>query len=243
MPVGTPIGRSANPMNMGAGAANVPGGLSIGSSNNNKDEGENEDGDGDQGDEQRNNSGGNASGNSRKRRRASSSAGNNASSPTTRAAAAANQAAQAQNNNSAPVSAPPAPQPGSGTQGGQGGPTTSPHARTSMPLPIPQQGGPVPISPTGGLTSPLDHQQQQHRPQAAPTYGHQPYPGGDMYPGSGAPPGGYAPGGPPAGAPYHPVPTYDPSGVPGGAPGGQPGGMPPPAWGPNPGAVPQYGRR
>ena len=38
MPVGTPIGRSANPMNMGGGPPNVPGGLSI--SGGSKEEGD-----------------------------------------------------------------------------------------------------------------------------------------------------------------------------------------------------------
>ncbi|KAJ3489225.1 hypothetical protein NLI96_g2270 [Meripilus lineatus] len=185
MPVGTPIGRSSNPMNIpgshAGGPANVPGGLSIsGSAGSGKEEGENEEADGEQPGSATDRSasdGGNATG--RKRRRASStatnpnsSAQNQAGGPTTRAAAA--------NNTAVPPSAPP-PQ----------GPTTSPHTRTAMPLPIPQS-GPVAMSPTQGLPSPLDSHRQ---PPQSPNY--TPYGAGDMYqPGQQAyaPPG---PGGPP----------------------------------------------
>ena len=93
MPIGTPIGRSANPVNMPGshgGPANVPGGLSISGS---KDETEEAGDDADGGDNAGDRSGGaaNNNGGGRKRRRTSSSAAN-----TSGAAAAATAATRSQ---------------------------------------------------------------------------------------------------------------------------------------------------
>ncbi|KAK7690378.1 hypothetical protein QCA50_007036 [Cerrena zonata] len=249
MPVGTPIGRSANPMNMGGGPPNVPGGLSI--SGGSKEEGDDGDGEGegDSGNERNANSANNTSGGqtgpARKRRRASSSAGtnanNNGNSPTTRSAAAAAAAANQQSSQQAQQQPQLSP---TATQQNQG--PTSPHARQPMPLPIPQSAPGAPpgvMSPTGSLASPLDHQQHRAPPPPSPQSYHAPYPSGEMYGQPGAPQPGYgpSPGGPP-GAPYG-YPPHDPqaAAAAAAAAGGQPG-MPPPAWGAQPG-VPQYGRR
>jgi len=219
LPVGTPIGRSSNPMNMpghGGQAANVPGGLSI--SGNGKEEEEGEQGDGEtstsatRAPETPTND---APSSNRKRRRASSTAG---AANSRQAAAAANNAAPPTATASSPISpAAPAPQ--------QAGPT-SPHNRAQMPLPIPQQGGNVAMSPTQPLASPLDPRQA---PPPSPNYTHGPAPsyGGDMY--AAGQPG--QPGYPPPGGAYYAT-GHDNAAAQAGAMGG-------PAWGPPPGVQQQ----
>ncbi|THH27884.1 hypothetical protein EUX98_g6307 [Antrodiella citrinella] len=191
MPIGSPIGRSANPVNMpgthSGGPANVPGGLSISGSKEEGDEG-GEDAEGndnaDRAAATTNNGGGRS-----KRRRTSSSAANTANA----AAAATRSQANAQ---------PPMPTNTSPPQQQQ--PATSPHTRTTMPLPIPNTAGQgasvAQMSPTQPLTSPLDHQQHRGPQPPSPNYAHPPYAGGDMY-GQPQPGGqtGYGPGAPPPG--------------------------------------------
>jgi len=154
------------------GAANVPGGLSIGAGGSKEEEGADE-GEGDGGDSGE--------------RGAVQAAPTGGSAPNTRSNAAAAQGAPAQ----APLPPPGPPQ----------GPTTSPHARAQMPLPIPQ-GGQVAMSPTQGMQSPLDQHQHRAPPPPSPNYTHAQYPSEMYPQAQGGPPPGYGPPGAPAGAPY-----------------------------------------
>ncbi|KAH8104807.1 SRF-TF-domain-containing protein [Cristinia sonorae] len=235
MPIGTPIGRSANPVNMpgthAGGPANVPGGLSI--SGSTKDEAEDGGDDADGADNaDRSGAAANNNGGGRKRRRTSSTA-----------AATANSAAANATRNQAPPANTASAMTQNPSSAQQQAPATSPHTRTTMPLPIPPAGAQgaavAQMSPTQPMPS-LDHQQHRGQQPPSPNYAHAPYPGGDMY---GQQPGGQPGYGPGPGAPG---PPYYATGHDSGAAAAQQPGMPAqhPGW-PQPGVQQgnHYGRR
>ncbi|RDB18043.1 Serum response factor A [Hypsizygus marmoreus] len=199
LPVGTPIGRTSNPMNMPGGPpapTNLPGGLSINPSGGVP----KDDDDGDDG-EETSPHGGRASTGSKRRRRASSNAGPPSAGPNRGATSP-----HSPNASIPPLSIPNTGQPQQQSQPHQQhqqqqpssqislGSPTSPqqqHQQVTASSPAQYSGASYGHHPGQQQQQPQHHQQPQHDPGMYG--GHMMSPGGYSYPGSGGPP---PPGGP-----------------------------------------------